>query len=1442
MLSVRNLAKIAKRQKKPSALAGRADAQHLNEGPQHLLLSKEILRSTARASRVGNRQGLHYQSLNDSLPAALANGEETNREEEEEEENRRCICPSPAEMYIDAKELLREWRRAGVHYLIAALVFIYAMIEFLKAMYIYLVEVMNVDVPKLPNAADIVFNFANDHPVLFLVLNFGIAFVIGALFLFLEDIKEWMRERRQARLRRDSVVLTGSRAAEALEELRAEREAAKSEARSKSKAGSEAGGKSTQHSEGSTAIDLEAGRLNDPTGNSKQKTQSTVELQRQLRRLTDEAEELEIKTRVLYPKKNTSSPAALEARAELKAMQQQRDELRLLINGINNVTVDPVAEAEQTVTREPSIIGTLMGSAVVASIIRSSNGVMSVSLYFADLLSDLQVAELLYNTGNMLWAGLSVALLCLQFMVVQLRVMPYLQSTHGSDSVLYRLFVVFGFPTGLLVLDALMFLEPFGLLVVLPFPDWLRQFLPAYKATRIIAEVVIESLPQCFLQSYIYIVCLQRAKDGTASPEQMAMLEYTAVLPTSIFISTVAMLKMWIEVVNGAQAAGLSIQAKAIQLWEVGAGLPLDALKKGAIVEWSCPYLLEGPEIPPLLDALSRNASLVKLDLSRSGLIWSGPQANGIPLLEHMSQSPAVLSGLKELVISDKSRFHMPVGRLRRGGESALDALREAPFFVPGGPWREEVLFIGELMRRNINISVVELAEEAARERVINMLSAASKGKLKREMWEKQLYAMIIDGVTRRGHLQTLITAQALRHVGYTAGELLATGFVLAELRAGGFSADGLRAAGLKAFELKEGEFNARELREGGYTTKECRSAGFSPMDMRDGGFTALQLKEVGLSALELQENGFSAAQLREGTFPASVLRPLFSVDQLRYAGFVAKDMKDAGCTLKELADGRYNATDLRNAGYYCSEMKLVDFTIAQLRTAGYSGQEMRLAGFSASQMKAGSFTAKKVRAAGYSAAEAIEAGWSVEVLKAAGYEAAELRDANCPAVELNAVGFTLSELREAGYGTKELQDIGYGAEELRAAGVKLAELTEVGATVAQLKEAGISVIGLKAEGMPLAELKAAGYRLAELKSAGFSAHELRLVGYTATELTEVGFTAQELRACGYSAAELSTSGCTVKALKDAGFSVAAMKKSSFGAEALIAGGYMLKEMREGGFSAAELRAADTSPADMRAAGFTVRALKQAGCGCKELSSAGYTPKELYADGEGFSPDDLKEIGLSAKVLRAAGLSTKQLVEVGFVAKQLSEAGYKAKDFVEFCSLKRISALGFTLAELKQAGFQVKELRQNQFTTKELHSVGFTYQDLMRGGISPQEMLANGATVKELKDMNYSVADLRAIEVTVAQLKSVGYSPYEMKDAGIAAKAMELAGYTAYQLREVGFSVMEIKNCGLRAASVFSLKELKEANFPLGELKVEGESQKGNRTSTVGLRLPCLSR
>jgi hypothetical protein len=65
-----------------------------------------------------------------------------------------------------------------------------------------------------------------------------------------------------------------------------------------------------------------------------------------------------------------------------------------------------------------------------------------------------------------------------------MRCLPYLRSTFGADSCLTRTFTYIGLPIGLLILDILMLLEPFGLLTVLPLPIWLKQFIPACERPK----------------------------------------------------------------------------------------------------------------------------------------------------------------------------------------------------------------------------------------------------------------------------------------------------------------------------------------------------------------------------------------------------------------------------------------------------------------------------------------------------------------------------------------------------------------------------------------------------------------------------------------------------------------------------------------------------------------------------------------------------------------------------------------------------------------------------------------------------------------------------------------------------------------------------------------------------------------------------------------------
>ena len=114
---------------------------------------------------------------------------------------------------------------------------------------------------------------------------------------------------------------------------------------------------------------------------------------------------------------------------------------------------------------------------------RTFTGVMAISLYFLDIISDVQVRhatlvsdhptliridrtnhphlasgpplpcgpqviQLLWSTENWTWAWMSIFLLVAQFFVVYLRVIPYLSSTFGSDSAIYLVFLWLGFPTG----------------------------------------------------------------------------------------------------------------------------------------------------------------------------------------------------------------------------------------------------------------------------------------------------------------------------------------------------------------------------------------------------------------------------------------------------------------------------------------------------------------------------------------------------------------------------------------------------------------------------------------------------------------------------------------------------------------------------------------------------------------------------------------------------------------------------------------------------------------------------------------------------------------------------------------------------------------------------------------------------------------------------------
>lgn len=222
-------------------------------------------------------------------------------------------------------------------------------------------------------------------------------------------------------------------------------------------------------------------------------------------RLTPWRPQLEIKLNV---HRSHRPELAAELEAQVEVQRAKRAELEKVLEDMGTSEAPSAAPAKKEA--EPK-------SEFATFVKNMATGFVTVSVYFADIISDLQVLFLLYDSGNLTWAALSLFFLIAQFLAIYVRVLPYLRSTFGPESRVTVGFTWFGFPIGLLILDVMMFLEPFGLLAVLPLPMWFKTFIPAYTATRSIAEVFIESLPQTLLQSYILLVVMNRVHSGAGA-------------------------------------------------------------------------------------------------------------------------------------------------------------------------------------------------------------------------------------------------------------------------------------------------------------------------------------------------------------------------------------------------------------------------------------------------------------------------------------------------------------------------------------------------------------------------------------------------------------------------------------------------------------------------------------------------------------------------------------------------------------------------------------------------------------------------------------------------------------------------------------------------------------------------------------------------------------
>ena len=326
-----------------------------------------------------------------------------------------------------------------------------------------------------------------------------------------------------------------------------------------------------------------------------------------------------------------------------------------------------LAESGLFFVRTPASKKSVFGKALGVAL-----GVLSLVLYVSDVWSDVLVAILLMSTANYIWSCQSIFLLLLQYGIVHSRVCEW----WGKEAPRYRRnekgeFIDeqgnecdpdearlpftwsqwFAWMPGVLVLDAVMLLEAFGVLRLLKelgrvkkdedgedvyengkyvyvygkrVGEWaetwhprLEKFLPTYKATRIIAEVGAESTPQAVLQAYIFVRVM--GGGGAQLAAHAAMQTHASILPISLAISVVNLLKVWLELLYAARTAKVPVEAVLVQIWEMGAGkLPLDAIRRSTIdyLEWGEP--IPEAEWNLLVDAFLQNTSLTEVYLECS--------------------------------------------------------------------------------------------------------------------------------------------------------------------------------------------------------------------------------------------------------------------------------------------------------------------------------------------------------------------------------------------------------------------------------------------------------------------------------------------------------------------------------------------------------------------------------------------------------------------------------------------------------------------------------------------------------------------------------------------------------------------------------------------------------------------------------------------------------
>ena len=243
-----------------------------------------------------------------------------------------------------------------------------------------------------------------------------------------------------------------------------------------------------------------------------------------------------------------------------------------------------------------------------------------------------------------------------------------------EDGVLseYHLFKWFGLPVGCSALDALLLIEPLGVLTHPRLPTSFLEVLYHYRASRVALEAASESAPQSVLQSVAYLQLMRSVSDG-------AIPAVAHELVRSILLSLASMLCAWAGMCADSSALRVPISQRVDNLWRADVSLPLDALMSGALTSWTCPRQIHAHEAAPLCRALAANCSLQTVDMRKAGLDLSVPEdasvVSAIPLLGMLGHDPLAMRGVQRLFLCPTiNAAPVPLVELRGGREGGISA------------------------------------------------------------------------------------------------------------------------------------------------------------------------------------------------------------------------------------------------------------------------------------------------------------------------------------------------------------------------------------------------------------------------------------------------------------------------------------------------------------------------------------------------------------------------------------------------------------------------------------------------------------------------------------------------------------------------------------------------------------------------------------------------